>query len=55
MKIHLDYLEGRVEELENSNLKLSNEKKQSAKKLTLIEDKMKALTLEKDKEIEKLT
>ena len=33
MKIHLDYLEGRVEELENTNLKLSNDKKQGAKKL----------------------
>ena len=33
MKIHLDYLEGRVEELENTNLKLSNDKKQGVKKL----------------------
>ena len=32
MKIHLDYLEGRVEELENINLKLTNEKKSAAKK-----------------------
>ena len=32
MKIHLDYLEGRVEELENINLKLNNEKKSAAKK-----------------------
>jgi hypothetical protein len=32
MKIHLDYLEGRVEELENMNLKLTNDKKIQAKK-----------------------
>jgi hypothetical protein len=51
MKIHLDYLEGRVEELENSNLKLTNDKKLSVKKVTAIEDKFKAMTIEKDKEI----
>lgn len=33
MKIHLDYLEGRVEELENTNMKLENEKKGFTKKL----------------------
>lgn len=33
MKIHLDYLEGRVEELENTNVKLTNDKKGSSKKL----------------------
>lgn len=32
MKIHLDYLEGRVEELENINIKLENEKKNFSKK-----------------------
>ena len=32
MKIHLDYLEGRVEELENLNLKLTNDKKNYTKK-----------------------
>ena len=32
MKIHLDYLEGRVEELENLNLKLTNDKKNHTKK-----------------------
>ena len=33
MKIHLDYLEGRVEELENENIILGNEKKRFDKKL----------------------
>jgi hypothetical protein len=33
MKIHLDYLEGKVEELENVNLKLSADKKSSLKKI----------------------
>ena len=33
MKIHLDYLEGRVEELENVNLKLENDKKNFGKKM----------------------
>ena len=33
MKIHLDYLEGRVEELENTNLKLTADKKASGKKI----------------------
>jgi hypothetical protein len=33
MKIHLDYLEGKVEELENANLKLSADKKSSLKKI----------------------
>lgn len=54
MKIHLDYLEGRVEELENANMKLSNDKKQSAKKVAAVEDKLKSLTVEKDKELDKL-
>lgn len=41
MKIHLDYLEGRVEELENTNSKLTNEKKTYTKKLAVLEDKVK--------------
>jgi hypothetical protein len=40
MKIHLDYLEGRVEELENMNLKLTNDKKIQAKKYSQLEDKL---------------
>lgn len=32
MKIHLDYLEGRVEELENQNIKYEQEKKRLDKK-----------------------
>jgi hypothetical protein len=43
MKIHLDYLEGRVEELENIQSKLSGDKKSHAKKLTVLEDKAKTL------------
>ena len=41
MKIHLDYLEGRVEELENINMKLMNEKKSVNKKINTIEEKAK--------------
>jgi hypothetical protein len=33
MKIHLDYLEGKVEELENKNLKFEGEKKNFNKKI----------------------
>jgi hypothetical protein len=40
MKIHLDYLEGRVEELENSNLKLTSDKKSLSKRLKDIEEKL---------------
>lgn len=43
MKIHLDYLEGRVEELENINMKLMNEKKSVNKKITTIEEKAKVV------------
>ena len=39
MKIHLDYLEGRVEELENANLKLTADKKSHAKKVALLDEK----------------
>jgi hypothetical protein len=33
MKIHLDYLEGRVEELEKVNLKVNSEMEKTEKKL----------------------
>jgi len=33
MKIHLDYLEGRVEELENVNMKLDQDKKRHDRKI----------------------
>lgn len=54
MKIHLDYLEGRVEELENTNLKLENEKKNFSKKIQAYEDKYSKLKADTDKEIEVL-
>lgn len=44
MKIHLDYLEGRVEELENQNIKLEQEKKRFDKKHAAQEEKFKILT-----------
>lgn len=47
MKIHLDYLEGRVEELENTVLKLNSDKKSHQKKYTALEDKLKSLQTEK--------
>ena len=54
MKIHLDYLEGRVEELENVNLKLELEKKRHDRKLQLAEDKFKLFREEKDSESDQL-
>jgi chaperonin cofactor prefoldin len=47
MKIHLDYLEGRVEELENTVLKLNSDKKSHQKKYIALEDKLKSLQSEK--------
>lgn len=43
MKIHLDYLEGRVEELEKAESKYSIEKKSQAKKVAQLEDKARSL------------
>ena len=40
MKIHLDFLEGRVEELENANLKVSSEKKSLGKRVKELEEKL---------------
>lgn len=52
MKIHLDYLEGRVEELENANLRLTNDKKSHAKKLQAVEDRCKALSDDRTRELD---
>ena len=52
MKIHLDYLEGRVEELENTNSKLTNDKKNYTKKLAVLEDKVKFKDTDHLREIE---
>jgi len=49
MKIHLDYLEGRVEELENTNLKLTSDKKTLGKKVKELEEKMKTANEEADR------
>jgi predicted nucleic acid-binding Zn-ribbon protein len=49
MKIHLDYLEGRVEELENTNLKVTSEKKSLTKKLKDLEEKLKTASDEAEK------
>ena len=54
MKIHLDYLEGRIEDLENENTKLKSDKKNLLKKLSQVDDKIKQGSVEKDKEIEDL-
>ena len=54
MKIHLDYLEGRVEELENINMKLDQDKKRHDRKLQLAEDKFKLYREEKDSELDQL-
>ena len=55
MKIHLDYLEGRVEELENTVLKLNSDKKSHQKKYTALEDKLKSLQSEKQTDQEENT
>ena len=52
MKIHLDYLEGKVEELENSTLKLTVDKKQTSKKLMTLEDSYKQVKIDTQKELE---
>ena len=52
MKIHLDYLEGRVEELENLNLVLEQDKRKADKKIIGIEDRLKKQIDEKEKEIQ---
>ena len=49
MKIHLDYLEGRVEELENSNLKLTSDKKSLSKRLKDLEDKLRGAVEEAER------
>lgn len=55
MKIHLDYLEGRVEELENQNIKLEQEKKRFDKKYAAQEEKFKILTQETQDQIQTIT
>ena len=40
MKIHLDYLEGRVEELENVNMKLTADKKSLGKRIKELEERV---------------
>lgn len=52
MKIHLDYLEGKVEELENATLKLTVDKKQTSKKLMTLEDSYKQVKIDTQKELE---
>lgn len=47
MKIHLDYLEGRVEELENLESKMEHDRKKYEKRLVQLEDKLKSLQKEK--------
>jgi hypothetical protein len=52
MKIHLDYLEGRVEELENSSLILQNDNKKNDRKLQQQDNKFKLLREEKEQEMQ---
>ncbi|CDW79975.1 UNKNOWN [Stylonychia lemnae] len=55
MKIHLDYLEGRVEELENQNVKFEKEKKRLDKQFLTQEEKFKILTQETQDQIKAIT
>lgn len=50
MKIHLDYLEEKVEELENLEIKWETEKKRYEKKISQFESKMKALKEEREQD-----
>jgi hypothetical protein len=52
MKLHLDYLEGKVEELENASLKSSQDKKSFTKKIKDLEEKL-AKAQTKNEESEK--
>lgn len=52
MKIHLDYLEGRVEELENENMKLEHEKKKFDQKIEACREKAKLINDERQREID---
>ena len=54
MKIHLDYLEGRVEELENENMKLEHEKKKFDQKIEACREKAKLINDERQREIDQL-
>lgn len=54
MKIHLDYLEGKVEELENTNLKLEADKKSFNKKMLNQEEKYLKIRDDQDREINEL-
>ena len=49
MKIHLDYLEGRVEELENVNMKITADKKTLGKRIKELEEKVRGATEEAER------
>ena len=49
MKIHLDYLEGRVEELENVNIKLTSDKKTLGKRIKELEEKVRGAAEEAER------
>ena len=49
MKIHLDYLEGRVEELENVNMKLTADKKSLGKRIKELEEKVRGAAEEAER------
>lgn len=54
MKIHIDYLEGKVEDFENINLKLTNEKKTFDKKIKAAEDKFNEAKRKLENEVERI-
>ena len=49
MKIHLDYLEGRVEELENVSIKLTSDKKSLGKRIKELEEKVRGAAEEAER------
>ena len=51
MKIHMDYLEGKVEEYDNVKVTWDHERKVLAKKIGIMEEKAKERAVEVEKEI----
>ena len=54
MKIHMDYLEGKVEEYDNVKVQWEHERKTHARKIQTMEDRAKERALEVEKEVAKV-
>ncbi len=54
MKIHMDYLEGKVEEYDNVKVQWEHERRQLAKKIAMIEEKAKERAEQMDVELNRV-